>query len=63
MPLHKVPPKLWDAMKLKKGIYTRLPQHYLRSLQDTTPPVPVHWKPLGVKYRINPKHGYRERVQ
>lgn len=63
MPLHKYPPKIWEALKLQKGIYARLPQHYLRSLQDTTPPTPVHWKPLGVKYRANPKTGQRERVQ
>ncbi|XP_056613150.1 39S ribosomal protein L28, mitochondrial isoform X1 [Triplophysa dalaica] len=63
MPLHKYPPKIWEALKLQKGIYARLPQHYLRSLQDTTPPTPVHWKPLGVKYRANPNTGQRERVQ
>lgn len=63
MPLHKYPPKIWEALKLQKGIYARLPQHYLRSLQDTTPLTPVHWKPLGVKYRLVPKSGHRERVQ
>ncbi|XP_056329587.1 39S ribosomal protein L28, mitochondrial [Danio aesculapii] len=63
MPLHKYPPKIWEALKLQKGIYTRLPQHYLRSLQDTSPPTTVHWKPLGVKYRINPDTRQRERVQ
>lgn len=63
MPLHKYPPKIWEALKLQTGIYSRLPQHYLRSLQDTTPATPVHWKPLGVKYRVNPKSGHRERVQ
>ncbi|KAG7470845.1 hypothetical protein MATL_G00118200 [Megalops atlanticus] len=63
MPLHKYPPRIWDALKMKQGIYTRLPQHYLRSLQETQPPTPVHWKPLGVKYRLNPKTGARERVQ
>ncbi|KAL7831657.1 hypothetical protein AOLI_G00292050 [Acnodon oligacanthus] len=63
MPLHKYPPRLWETMKLKKGIYARLPQHYLGALQDTTPSTPVHWKPLGVKYRVNPKTGQRERVQ
>ena len=63
MPLHKYPPRLWEALKLQKGIYTRLPQHYLRALQDTTPPTPVHWKPLGVKHRANPKTGQQERVQ
>ncbi|XP_051966261.1 39S ribosomal protein L28, mitochondrial isoform X1 [Xyrauchen texanus] len=63
MPLLKYSPKIWDALKLQKGIYTRLPQHYLRSLQDTTPPIPVHWKALGVKYRVNPETSQRERVQ
>lgn len=63
MPLHKYPPKIWEALKLQKGIYTRVPQHYLRSLQDNTPPSPVHWKPLGVKYRLSPKSGHREQVQ
>ncbi|XP_062872955.1 39S ribosomal protein L28, mitochondrial isoform X2 [Trichomycterus rosablanca] len=63
MPLHKYPPRLWEAMKLQKGIYSRLPQHYLKAMQDTTPQTPVHWKPLGVKYRANPKTGHRERVQ
>ncbi|XP_026888178.1 39S ribosomal protein L28, mitochondrial isoform X2 [Electrophorus electricus] len=63
MPLHKYPPRLWDALKLKKGIFARLPQHYLKALQNTPPPTPVHWKPLGVKYRANPKTGHRERVQ
>lgn len=63
MPLHKYAPRLWETLKLKKGIYARLPEHYLRSLQETRPPTPVHWKPLGVKYRLNPKTGLRERVQ
>ncbi|XP_012691670.1 39S ribosomal protein L28, mitochondrial isoform X2 [Clupea harengus] len=63
MPLHKYPPRIWEALKLKKGIYARLPQHYLKSLDDKTPPTPVHWKALGVKYRSNPKTGYKERVQ
>ncbi|KAL4647342.1 39S ribosomal protein L28, mitochondrial isoform X1 [Arapaima gigas] len=30
---------------------------------ETRPPTPVHWRPLGVKYRLNPKTGVRERVQ
>lgn len=63
MPLHKYPPRIWEALKLKTGIYSRLPQHYLKGLQDTTPPTPVHWKALGVKYRANPKTGVKERVQ
>ncbi|XP_013878303.1 large ribosomal subunit protein bL28m [Austrofundulus limnaeus] len=62
MPLHKYPPRIWDALKMKQGIYARLPEHYLKSLEKTEPP-PVHWKPLGVKYRISPKTGEKERVQ
>ncbi|XP_030633378.1 large ribosomal subunit protein bL28m [Chanos chanos] len=63
MPLLKYSPRLWDALKLKQGIYARLPQHYLRSLEQTSLATPVHWKPLGVKYRANPKTGLRERVE
>lgn len=62
MPLHKYPPKLWDAMKLKQGIYARLPKHYLKSL-EVKEPTPVHFKPVGVEYKRNPKTGQRERVQ
>lgn len=62
MPLHKYPPKIWDALKLKQGIYTRLPKHYLKSLEQKEP-TPVHWRPLGVQYRANPKTGLKERVQ
>ncbi|CAH2306842.1 39S ribosomal L28, mitochondrial [Pelobates cultripes] len=63
MPLHKYPPAIWNTLKLKEGIYARLPAHYLRSLQETRKPTPVHWKPHGQKYRLNPKSGLRERVQ
>ncbi|CAN9511417.1 unnamed protein product [Ophioblennius macclurei] len=62
MPLHKYPVKMWDALKMKQGIYARLPKHYLKSL-EVKEPTPVHWKPLGVQYRQNPKTGQRERVQ
>ncbi|CAL8353681.1 unnamed protein product [Lota lota] len=62
MPLHKYAPKLWDAMKLKQGIHARLPKHYLKSLEPKEP-TPVHWRPLGVKYRANPTTGLKERVQ
>ncbi|KAJ3591083.1 hypothetical protein NHX12_009030 [Muraenolepis orangiensis] len=62
MPLHKHAPKLWDALKLKEGIYARLPKHYLKSLERKEP-TPVHWRPLGVKYRANPETGLKERVQ
>lgn len=63
MPLHKYPPAIWKSLKLKEGIYSRLPAHYLKSLNDTEKPTPVHWKPHGLKYRLNPKTGQRERVQ
>ncbi|KAM5152963.1 large ribosomal subunit protein bL28m [Mantella aurantiaca] len=62
MPLHKNPPAIWKALKLKEGIYARLPAHFLKSLNDAEKPSPVHWKPHGLKYRINPKSGQRERV-
>lgn len=62
MPLHKYPPKIWDALKLKQGIYARLPKHYLKSL-EVKEPTPVHFKPLGVEYKINAETGQRERVQ
>lgn len=62
MPLHKYSPKILEALKMKQGIYARLPKHYLKSLEPKEP-TPVHWKPLGVKYRANPKTGQKERVQ
>ncbi|KYO44564.1 large ribosomal subunit protein bL28m [Alligator mississippiensis] len=63
MPLHKHPPRLWEALKLAQGIYARLPPHYLRQLRDRAPPAPVHWRPLGRAFRRNPRTGQRERVQ
>ncbi|KAM4698328.1 large ribosomal subunit protein bL28m [Rhinophrynus dorsalis] len=63
MPLHKYPPAIWNALKLKEGIYARLPDHYLRSITETRKPTAVHWRPHGLKYRLNPKTGQRERVQ
>lgn len=62
MPFHKYPPKIWEALKLKQGIYARLPKHYLKSLEQKDPK-PVHWRPLGVQYRANPTTGQKERVQ
>ncbi|XP_033970837.1 39S ribosomal protein L28, mitochondrial [Trematomus bernacchii] len=62
MPLHKYSPKIWDALKLKQGIYARLPKHYMKSIEPKDP-TPVHWRPLGVQYRANPKTGQKERVQ
>ncbi|NXA50668.1 RM28 protein, partial [Nothocercus julius] len=63
MPLHRVPPRLWAALRLREGICARLPAHYLAALQDETPPTPVHWRPLGVRSRYNPRTGQHERVQ
>uniref|UniRef100_A0A668UPC0 Large ribosomal subunit protein bL28m n=1 Tax=Oreochromis aureus TaxID=47969 RepID=A0A668UPC0_OREAU len=62
MPLLKYSPKVWEALKMKQGIYARLPKHYLKSLEQKDP-TPVHWRPLGVQYRANPKTGLKERVQ
>lgn len=62
MPLHKYAPMLWDAMKMKEGIYARLPGHYLKSLKPTKA-TPVHWRPRGLKYIANPQTGLKERVQ
>ncbi|TDH14911.1 hypothetical protein EPR50_G00025460 [Perca flavescens] len=62
MPLHKYSPKIWEALKLKQGIYARLPKHYLQSLEQKDPK-PVHWRPLGVQYRANPTTRQKERVQ
>uniref|UniRef100_UPI00398EE26B large ribosomal subunit protein bL28m n=1 Tax=Pristiophorus japonicus TaxID=55135 RepID=UPI00398EE26B len=63
MPLHKYPPRIWEAMMLKQGIQGRLPAHYLRSLTETREPTPVHFKPHGVKYKPHPRTGQPERVQ
>lgn len=63
MPLHKFPVFLWKRLQLREGIYARLPQHYLRSLEETRTPAPVHYRPHGVKFKINPKNGQRERVE
>lgn len=63
MPLHKVPPRLWPKLRLQEGICARLPAHFLAQLNDNTQPTPVHWRPLGVRYRRNPRTGERERVQ
>lgn len=63
MVLHKVPPRLWPKLRLQEGICARLPAHFLAQLNDDTQPTPVHWRPLGVRYRRNPRTGERERVQ
>lgn len=63
MPLHKFPVFLWKRLQLREGIYARLPQHYLRSLEETRTPAPVHYRPHGAKFKINPKNAQRERVE
>ncbi|KAG8432858.1 hypothetical protein GDO86_017206 [Hymenochirus boettgeri] len=63
MPLHKYPPAIWDTLKLKEGIYARLPEHFLRSLKAKQKPCAVHWKPHGLKFKLNSTSGQRERVQ
>ncbi|XP_006050004.2 39S ribosomal protein L28, mitochondrial isoform X2 [Bubalus bubalis] len=63
MPLHKVPVGLWKRLRLREGICSRLPAHYLRSLEEARTPTPVHFRPHGAKFKINPKNGQRERVE
>ncbi|XP_053132720.1 39S ribosomal protein L28, mitochondrial [Hemicordylus capensis] len=65
MLLHKVPPRLWDALRLEQGIYARLPQHYLRRLrEDAAAQSPaVHWKAHSAKFVRDPATGQRQRVQ
>ena len=60
MPLHKYPVYLWQKLRLRQGIYARLPAHFLRSLEEERTPTPVHYRPHGVKFKINPKNGLRE---
>uniref|UniRef100_UPI00358F4483 large ribosomal subunit protein bL28m isoform X1 n=1 Tax=Myxine glutinosa TaxID=7769 RepID=UPI00358F4483 len=60
--LHKVPPRLWEVMKLRKDIYARLPEHYRRSLEPKVPKA-VHWVPKEESLSLNPQTGQRERVQ
>uniref|UniRef100_A0A8C9APT5 Large ribosomal subunit protein bL28m n=1 Tax=Prolemur simus TaxID=1328070 RepID=A0A8C9APT5_PROSS len=63
MPLHKFPVGLWWRLRLRQGICARLPGHYLRSLEQARAPAPVHYRPHGAKFRVNPKNGQRERVE
>lgn len=63
MPLHKFPVVLWKRLRLREGIYSRLPQHYLRSLEEARTPTPVHYRPHGAKFKVNPQNGQRERVE
>lgn len=63
MPLHRYPVHLWQKLRLQQGICARLPSHFLRSLEEERTPTPVHYKPHGAKFKINPKNGQRERVE
>lgn len=64
MPLHRVPVALWKRLRLREGLCARLPAHYLRALEEAArPPTPVHYRPHGAKFKVNPKNGQRERVQ
>lgn len=63
MPLHRYPVHLWQKLRLRQGVCARLPAHFLRSLEEERTPTPVHYKPHGAKFKINPKNGQRERVE
>lgn len=63
MPLHKVPVHLWKQLLLREGLCSRLPSHYLRTLEEARTPTPVHYRPHGAKFKISPKNGQRERVE
>ncbi|XP_060116541.1 large ribosomal subunit protein bL28m [Heteronotia binoei] len=65
MPLHQVPPRLWKAAQLQRGIYARLPEHYLRALREDekAPPPAVHWRPQERPRELDPATGRRRRVQ
>lgn len=63
MPLHRFPVRLWPRLRLREGLCSRLPAHYLRSLEDERPPVPVHYRPHGARFKVNPRNGQRERVE
>ncbi|XP_058013344.1 large ribosomal subunit protein bL28m isoform X1 [Ahaetulla prasina] len=66
MPLHKVPPRLWDSLRLQRGILARLPPHYLRALREeaAVPPPAVHWRPPAGEYARHPGplEGVRQQV-
>ncbi|XP_072838537.1 large ribosomal subunit protein bL28m [Pogona vitticeps] len=65
MPLHKVPPLLWDSLKLQRGIYARLPAHYLRALREeaAAPPAAVHWRRQALRRVRDPVTGHWRRLQ
>ncbi|XP_060642672.2 large ribosomal subunit protein bL28m [Anolis sagrei] len=72
MPMHKVPPRLWDALRLDRGLAARLPAHIRRVLREEACPSPsstapaVHWRPRGARF-VPPYEGAplwkRQRVQ
>ncbi|MBZ3879630.1 39S ribosomal protein L28, mitochondrial [Sciurus carolinensis] len=63
MPLHRFPVALWRRLQQRQGLCARLPAHFLRSLEDAPPPAPVHYRPHGARFRLNPASGQRERVE
>ncbi|KAH0632089.1 hypothetical protein JD844_020152 [Phrynosoma platyrhinos] len=65
-PLHRVPPRLWEAARrLRGGLLARLPGHYLRALEAEEAEEAVHWRPLPreAQFARNPASGRRERRQ
>nr|XP_056722217.1 39S ribosomal protein L28, mitochondrial [Euleptes europaea] len=65
MGLHAVPPRLWWALRLRSGVASRLPEHYLRALRRDrdAPPPAVHWRPRPPPPRLDPATGRRRRGQ
>ncbi|XP_054849598.1 39S ribosomal protein L28, mitochondrial [Eublepharis macularius] len=65
MPLLRVPPRLWETLRLQRGIYARLPEHYLRALREdaAAPPPAAHWRPSAIPRVLDPATGRRQRVQ
>ncbi|KAI5193486.1 Post-Gpi Attachment To Proteins Factor 6 [Manis pentadactyla] len=57
------PAHQWKQLLLREGLCSRLPSHYLRSLEEARTPTPVHYRPHGAKFKISPKNGQRERVE
>ncbi|XP_042294185.1 LOW QUALITY PROTEIN: 39S ribosomal protein L28, mitochondrial [Sceloporus undulatus] len=68
-PLHSVPPRLWEARRLRGGLLSRLPGHFLRALKEAEAAegraeAAVHWRPCGeAQFARNPASGRRERRQ
>ncbi|KAJ6655984.1 hypothetical protein lerEdw1_004569 [Lerista edwardsae] len=57
MPLHRFPPRLWEALRRERGLCARLPGHYLRRLreEEAAAPAPVHWRPRARQQRLHPQ--------